>query len=534
MMAGESREIDLIESLQKERIDLGLIETSLTNLYRSEDGVQKVKDCLTMKDAATGDTALHLACKKANYNIVKLLLNFDADTHCLNNDRKKPSQCLPKGSEKIAALLRLYQRWNKDAEMFGSEINRTLFLIAQATQSVLQQEFYNKSGVLFLGKTRKGKSVFVNNLLNVNYVEKELEDEGRTILEKLENVKEPATVGRTDNSETFHPTVYDPEHFGIKTDYTLIDMAGLDDTRADSRAGKLSPYDVSSAISLELLAKQLKTVRAIVLVIAWNDLISDSSNDYISTFIEAANILANNPTLKDNFILAITKPNMSRKMPEETTVANNLEKKIKALPKNDYKEKLEKLIKLFIEHPHDKIIIADVRNETARKKFYTRCSDIKDSFERIRFADTSLHISRFNSLLQHIQMGVSQLQIDVDKMEAFECRQLLNEVASKDPEIIDTDDEILRLQNEVIMESHAIDEILAAHLPTIPVEDIEDKRLELAISDGLLENFNRVESILNSEIPCNEAASAGAGVGAYVLNPSGLRAETVFTAASPK
>jgi|GEM_PF-1851057 len=260
---------------------------------RDKSSVHLAKELL--KQDSQGLTALHVAVKNGNLDMVKLLLSFDAPLGDAEESVVRlAEQCMngntSASAADIYALITTRGVWQEEAKMKkGISFSRSM----QAIEDVMNQieGAAGKDGALFMGITGEGKSTFINYAGGTNYAHK-----GRGVRRKLvATTEERAQVGNTTTSETLYPQVVQA---GLAA--ALVDLPGFEDTRGMEEK-------ICAAASVNLLTKQLNSINSLVLTCSWSSLTSR----LLAFRIAAENIgamISMNPKTADNVLMLATKP----------------------------------------------------------------------------------------------------------------------------------------------------------------------------------------------------------------------------------
>jgi hypothetical protein len=288
----------------------------------------ELSDLVNYVHPVNRDTALHQACACGDVELISILLSVDADMELPNRDRQVPLELInPKApnADEIRMLFEIYQHLKEESKRSKISLHRTLSLIEQVEEAVIgKEEDLRKPGVLFLGDTRKGKSVLINYLNKTDYQKQDLDRSQVRLglnagLVRVGGAEEIAPVGRMKISETFHPSVYSIQDHN----YTLIDMPGVTDNR--DYGGR--SYEVAAAVGTKLLGKSLANIQGIVLVIEMADLVNHDIKNLSVPLYRIAELLAgiNREHLQrilPRTILAFTKPDLAPQGFDKFTLAD--------------------------------------------------------------------------------------------------------------------------------------------------------------------------------------------------------------------
>lgn len=360
-------------------------------------------------------TPLHLAVKRGDFSMVKVLLSFDASidakirNQTVEDYAKDLVQKNPSLNEarKIYALIKTRGRWQLDAEQSKElSICRAMKAVEETVEKI--EGAAGKKGVLCVGITGEGKSTFINFLYGVDYKKKRVK--GLRTVEAIG--AEIACVGNTTISQTLLPQVIS---YGGHS-HVLVDLPGFEDTRG-------SAEEICAAAGVGLLTKQLGSIQSIVLVSSWNSL----SDARIVSLRKAAQsvgaMMSKDPETHKNLILVVTKPDEDL---EENDVRERLDQiasdeKWEDLPPSLKREDVSAdvwkkyCLKIVIESllaRDNSIVLVDVTQPKARTSFQAKLTvldHLSKTPDQFDFTNYSQYMTQFKLLMESMIVHYNNL-----------------------------------------------------------------------------------------------------------------------------
>lgn len=247
-----------------------------------------------------GVPPLHFAIEKADLEMTKLFLSFDAPISERVGDKtaedyskelvvKQPNE----KRKRVYALIKSRGKWQINAHKGQVRLfSRCALLIESALDKI--QAASQKSGVLFLGVTGEGKSTLINYLCGIDY------HLAKTRVKKVESLNpEIVRTGSLPTSETIFPEVVPV----LGESYVFVDLPGFEDTRSLAER-------ICAAASTCMLSKKLNHIQAIPLVCSLSSF-DTKMLPYRNAAQHMGAIISKNPETAENVILVVTKGGQS-------------------------------------------------------------------------------------------------------------------------------------------------------------------------------------------------------------------------------
>lgn len=295
--AASRSSLDLLRLFTESSLDASKIESHLQSLSTDELSAVLIQRNTQQK------TLLHLAVDRADLEVIKVLLSFDASI-----DIKLGDQNLEEYAKALAdrhqdeqqykqayALIKSRGRWQREAQREqGLSFARSIKAVEDTVDKI--QGAHGNTGVLFLGLTGAGKSTLINYLCGVEY--REIEKHGvPQVIPRSDRALEIARVGNSTSSATLLPQVITlPD-----VPYVLVDLPGFGDTRG-------SAEEICAAAGIDMLTRQLGGVQALLFVVSWDALKDSRMNPYRDTAESVGAMISLYPETAENVILVVTKP----------------------------------------------------------------------------------------------------------------------------------------------------------------------------------------------------------------------------------
>lgn len=247
-----------------------------------------------------GMTPLHQAVDNVDFDMVKVLLSFDASTEAKvrgKNVEEYAKELMESSSgderlKRIYALIKSRGRWQsavaKEQGLLFCRSMKAVEDIVGKIEGVAQQV-----GFLFFGVTGEGKSTLINYLSGVDY-EQQITNEIKRVVPLSQEI---VRTGNSTTSETLHPQVV---KWGNQQQ-VLVDLAGFGDTRGTTE-------EICAAASISLLTKQLRAIQAIFLVCSWDSLKDARMLKYREAAHHIGTMISADLATAENVVLLVTKP----------------------------------------------------------------------------------------------------------------------------------------------------------------------------------------------------------------------------------
>lgn len=395
---------------------------------------------------AKGMTPLHLAIEKADVEMTKVLLSFDAPVGAKKGQKspedyaKELMGSQPQDARKrVYALIKSRGRWQGAAAQQGIIFSRSMKAIEEAVDKI--QGALGNSGVLFLGITGEGKSTFINYLCGTDY--------------KLEKVKrarkvvptspEAAAVGHSPTSFTILPQI-------IKMTgkpYVLVDLPGFEDTRGTAE-------EICAAASICMLTKQLKLIQSIPFAVSWPTLADARMVSYRKAAENVGAMISHDPKTAENVILVVTKPEEDlaedeiRERLEELVKAEGWQGKapdgVKREDLNDdmwKKHCLRKTTEAILGRQGN-IVIGDVVSKEARDAF----QNVVDKLEKKAKDPKQFDFNSYSKYMKQFQIVVEGMIVHFNALTRGQ-KSLEEILKSLESRIAETDGEMKALEESI-------------------------------------------------------------------------------------
>ncbi len=195
----------------------------------------------------------------------------------------------------------LTNQWQDITKELGFSFSETVENLEKAFSQFQSQVVLQKPGVIFVGETGAGKSVLTNRCLGIDYHKNKKGYAVKTDASQQEFAK----TGSSRQSETLFPNFCTTKD----TPFTIIDMAGFDDTRGE-------PVRIANSASLEWLQHSLRSVQGIVMVCPEDDVEDKPGQKFINlrkTLEAVGHMIKNNPQgARQQICLVVTRAKASK------------------------------------------------------------------------------------------------------------------------------------------------------------------------------------------------------------------------------
>ncbi|CAM4436321.1 MAG: hypothetical protein LEGION0398_MBIBDBAK_00550 [Legionellaceae bacterium] len=200
----------------------------------------------------------------------------------------------------ILALLYFKKELQKITTQSEYDFTKIIQLINQLKLALKEEK--TEDAVLFMGKTRAGKSTLVNALHGVKYEIK------KRNLQKFLHTSDAELTKTSDTSvsETIFPQIL-PKYKNHQ--YHMVDMPGFDATQGIE-------WDIATSVFSQMLGNVFSKLKALVAVIAYKD-ISETNFDSKNIFDTLGNIVNQSPELLKHIVIIVNKCNDSDVEPED-------------------------------------------------------------------------------------------------------------------------------------------------------------------------------------------------------------------------
>ncbi len=481
-------------------------------------------------DRRTGDTVLHLACKKGHYELVRVLLSYSAPTDLKNKAGLLASECVKadKPGQKISALFALTAKRRKLYKSVRIDMDRAVFLIQQALNHIKTQAIFKYSPAIILGDTRQGKSTWINYLLRKhNYTIGIMPGTRgpKTALPGDEG--EPVRVGRTGLSETLYPSLHELRD----KDYGLVDMPGFNHNFGSSDSAQLNPYDIAGGFATDFFLKNFKDVRATILVIEWGDLLNANIARILGPLKSFAGMVGSAEHTLANTLLVITKPNAMTDPPTKELIFDALticqrdtQVAMKASGCDpDLMGKIALILKRWTDPLNQQVFVGDITTDACREAIHRKLTTLRSvELKHFRFRDYTPHLKCFRDLIAVLDVVTTDLKSELKKNSK---QQAVYEKRRSDL-LIKSDEWIASLtpENEVALsslESSVKDlEELAK-----PMEELRYKLETLLLQQEVDGSLMMRLDLIRPELGHAGSVSAGAGAGIHAPRLFGAGAD---------
>lgn len=364
---------------------------------------------------ASDMTPLCIAVKKGDFDLVKVLLSFDAsvDSKMANSgktvemyakelaENKAEEKSTVDGTQRkrIYALLKSRGRWQSNAEKTqGILFARSMKALEDAVKNI--QGAAGKQGILFLGITGEGKSTLINYLYGLDYKTERLKGKGIKRVKLTSEQKEVAPIGDSTTSETLLPKVIELSG----KDYVLIDLPGFEDTRGTAE-------EICAAASICMLTAQLSKIQAVLLVSSWKTLEDARMVNYRKAAHNVGAMISLNARAAENVVLAVTKPDSDTEIDDAKArleeLMSNEGGKVSDAKREDLNDDLwKKQCLLKVTHTvlsqKDSVILADVTKPALRDEIHRSLAHLRSkalSPEHYDFKNYSRYMNHFKSIV---------------------------------------------------------------------------------------------------------------------------------------
>lgn len=314
----------------------------------------------------------------------------------------------------------------------GISLSETLPLI-KTLNRFIAESLDVEEGVVFIGPSKNGKSTTINFSHGCLYTAKK-DKRGVRFRERIQG-DEIAIVGHGNGSQTTIPLITSVIHNKL---YALVDMPGVEDNRSRSNEAGISPYEISTAVSLHLIAKKIQKIRCLNVCVA-QSLFNNSGFPPAlqQIFQQVGRIILGRPRLRKNIKLLITKYS---EYDLEEEIINQVIASIKdfsddPLFQND--PGMAEFFQLFQDENSAKqhIVLVDVIDEAFREQLYAHWDSLDpEPTQHFNFSHCSKHLERFENLLGQFtgactthSAEISSLRDDLNTFNSAAARSLRDE-----------------------------------------------------------------------------------------------------------
>ena len=357
------------------------------------------------------------------------------------------------------------------AHDLGIPLDPTLSLIRRLVDDLQHMPANTKDAALILfGSTGVGKTTLFNFLNGCLYQEAEDEEDGNIFRQKISGT-ECSEVGHGMRSKTIFPIVTEPQD---KT-YALIDMPGSADNRDKSHAFVMSPYDISSAVSMKFITQRFENIKGILVLCNDEQLTPNRPPvELQEVFQQVGRMIQDKPHLAANIILAITKKGrLSLKQ-----VLGRLRKIAEEFTED---AAMSTFLNAFIqdEHAEKRMMFMDVISETERDVYFSRFDAlIPQPTQVFNFAEYSHSLDKLNQLRNKIEISSLNLSHEIARLE--QELELLNSAEEQ--------------QRRSLCMMQSIPQFLISDSHQLLIE--LDKLTQL---DGMLHQIQKIENIVEDK-----------------------------------
>jgi hypothetical protein len=387
-----------------------------------------------------------------------------------------------------AFLTEVQEKTHALSASMGISLSKTLALI-KTLDRLIASSLEVEEGVVFIGPSKNGKSTTINFSHGCLYTAKK-DKRGVHFREHIQG-DEIAVVGHGNGSQTTIPLITSVIH---NKRYALVDMPGVEDNRSLSNEAGISPYEISTAVSLHLIAKKIQKIRCLNVCIA-KPLLNNAGfpRALQQIFQQVGRIILGQPRLRKNIKLLITKYS-EHDLKEE--IMNQVIARIQdfaADPLFQNDQGMLEFFQLFQDENSAKqhIVLVDVIDDTFREQLYAHWDTLEpEPTQQFNFSHCSKHLEQFETLLGQFTGACT-----IHSAEISSLRKELNTFNSAVARNL-RDEEIIRTLNTITLtllaESLSMSDLLNAQRNLIELLD------QMRCLDGLCPVTERMEEQLKT------------------------------------